>query len=72
MDHNAGVDVVVGTDFMIPAVVRLDFLFQANAKLPIEVMFSLIKTMNMLDEPEVPQTEEGPTESMVISGPRMA
>ncbi|GMF27855.1 unnamed protein product [Phytophthora fragariaefolia] len=40
----------------------------ANAKLPDEVMIPLIKTMSMLDEPEVPQTEEGPTESMAISG----
>ncbi|GMF46670.1 unnamed protein product [Phytophthora fragariaefolia] len=48
MNHNAGVDVV--TDFMIPAGVRLD-LFQANAKLPDEVMIPLIKTMSMLDEP---------------------
>ncbi|GMF44549.1 unnamed protein product [Phytophthora fragariaefolia] len=63
MDHNAGVDEVLGTDFMI----RLD-LFQANAKLPAEVMIPLIKTMSMLDEPEVPQTEEGPIEPMAIPG----
>ncbi|GMF36305.1 unnamed protein product [Phytophthora fragariaefolia] len=50
MDHNAGVDVVLGTDFMIPAGVRLD-LFQANAELPDEVMIPLIKTISMLDEP---------------------
>ncbi|GMF47194.1 unnamed protein product [Phytophthora fragariaefolia] len=62
MDHNAVVDVVLGTDFMIPAGFPLDW-FQANAKLPDEVMIPLIKTMSMLDEPEVPQTEEGPTES---------
>ncbi|GMF29474.1 unnamed protein product [Phytophthora fragariaefolia] len=67
MDHNAGVDVVLGTDFMIPAGVRLD-LFQANAKLPDEGIIPLIKTMSMLDEPEVPQTEEVPTESMAIPG----
>ncbi|GMG17002.1 unnamed protein product [Phytophthora fragariaefolia] len=67
MDHNAGVDVVLGTDFMIPAGVRLD-LFQANAKRPDEVMIPLIKTMSMLNEPEVPQTKEGPTESMAIPG----
>ncbi|GMF42271.1 unnamed protein product [Phytophthora fragariaefolia] len=67
LDHNAGVDVVLGTDFMIPAGVRLD-LFQANAKIPDEVMIPLIKTFSMLGEPEVPQTEEGPTESMAIPG----
>ncbi|GMF38026.1 unnamed protein product [Phytophthora lilii] len=43
MDHNAGVDVVLGTDFMIPAGVRLD-LFNATAKLPDEVKVPLIKT----------------------------
>ncbi|GMF38021.1 unnamed protein product [Phytophthora lilii] len=51
MDHNAGVDVVLGTDFMIPAGVRLD-LFNATAKLPDEVMVPLIKTQNMIDETE--------------------
>ncbi|GMF36222.1 unnamed protein product [Phytophthora lilii] len=49
MDHNAGVDVVLGTDFMIPGGVRLD-LFNATAKLPDEVMVPLIKTQNMIDE----------------------
>ncbi|GMF46362.1 unnamed protein product [Phytophthora lilii] len=43
MDHNAGVDVVLGTDFMIPAGVRLD-LFNATAKLPDEVMVRRHKT----------------------------
>ncbi|GMF31088.1 unnamed protein product [Phytophthora fragariaefolia] len=71
MDHNVGVDVILGTDFMIPAGVRLD-LFQSNAKLPDEGMIRLIKTMSMLDEPEALQTEEPPTESMAIPGPRMA
>ncbi|KAG3088712.1 hypothetical protein PI125_g18270 [Phytophthora idaei] len=49
MDYNAGVDVVLGTDFMIPAGVRL---FNAAAKLQDEVMIPLIKTQNMIDENE--------------------
>ncbi|GMF52018.1 unnamed protein product [Phytophthora fragariaefolia] len=65
--HYAGVDVVLGTDFMIPAGIRLD-LFQANVKLPDEVVIPLIKTMGMLDEPDAPQTKEGPTESSAIPG----
>ncbi|GMF36157.1 unnamed protein product [Phytophthora lilii] len=61
MDHNAGVDVVLGTDFMIPAGVRLD-LFNATAKLPDEVMVPLIKTQNMIDETEGSHVVGGPTE----------
>ncbi|POM72169.1 Hypothetical protein PHPALM_11159, partial [Phytophthora palmivora] len=37
INHSAGVDVVLGTDFMIPAGVRLD-LFHGTARLPDEVM----------------------------------
>ncbi|GMF38751.1 unnamed protein product [Phytophthora lilii] len=62
MDHNAGVDVVLGTDFMIPARVRLD-LFNATAKLPDEVMVPLIKTQNMIDETEGSHVVGEPTES---------
>ncbi|GMF24885.1 unnamed protein product [Phytophthora fragariaefolia] len=47
MDHGAGVDVVLGMDFMIPADVRLD-LFQATARLPDEVEIPLIKTQLQL------------------------
>ncbi|GMF26492.1 unnamed protein product [Phytophthora fragariaefolia] len=43
MDHGAGVDVGLGTDFMIPAGVRLD-LFHATVRLPDEVDIPLIKT----------------------------
>ncbi|OWY94021.1 hypothetical protein PHMEG_00036371 [Phytophthora megakarya] len=52
IDHCAGVDVLLGTDFMIPAGVRLD-MFHSNAKLPDEVSIPLIKTQAMKDEPEV-------------------
>ncbi|GMG16549.1 unnamed protein product [Phytophthora fragariaefolia] len=48
MDHGAGVDVVLGTDFMIPAGVRLD-LFHATARLPDELEIPLIKTQLMTD-----------------------
>ncbi|KAG2886255.1 hypothetical protein PC114_g8538 [Phytophthora cactorum] len=61
MDHNAGVDAVLGTDFMIPAGVRLD-LFNAAAKLPGEVMITLIKTQNMIDEHEGRHIPGGPTD----------
>ncbi|KAE8910980.1 hypothetical protein PF005_g22619 [Phytophthora fragariae] len=46
MDHGAGVDVIVGTDFIIPAGVRLS-MFYATARLPDEVSIPLIKTLNM-------------------------
>ncbi|ETP03562.1 hypothetical protein F441_19492 [Phytophthora nicotianae CJ01A1] len=44
----AGVDVVLGTDFMVPAGIRLD-LFHGAAQLPNEVRIPLIKTKNMVD-----------------------
>jgi predicted aspartyl protease len=41
MDHHAGVDLILGTDFMIPAGIRLD-LFNSTAKLPDEVVIPLL------------------------------
>ncbi|KAG6623045.1 uncharacterized protein IUM83_12331 [Phytophthora cinnamomi] len=68
MDHGAGVDVVLGTDFMIPAGVRLD-MFHATAKLPGEVSIPLIKTKNMLDERSLgPHINSGPAEDLLIPG----
>ncbi|GMF66004.1 unnamed protein product [Phytophthora lilii] len=68
MDHNAGVDVVLGTDFMIPAGVRLD-LFHGTARLPDEVMVPLVKSANALDEASYGTHEvAGPTEALRISG----
>ncbi|GMF48452.1 unnamed protein product [Phytophthora fragariaefolia] len=68
MDHGAGVDVVLGTDFMIPAGVRLD-LFQATARLPDEVEIPLIKTRRMADtREEGPRVPDGPTEVLTIPG----
>ncbi|KAJ8575380.1 hypothetical protein ON010_g3832 [Phytophthora cinnamomi] len=66
MDHGAGVDVVLGTDFMIPAGVRLD-MFHATAKLPGEVSIPLIKTKNMLDERSLgPHINSVPAEDLLI------
>ncbi|POM77703.1 Hypothetical protein PHPALM_4869 [Phytophthora palmivora] len=49
MNHSAGVDVVLGTDFMIPAGVRLD-LSHGTARLPDEVMVPLIKSLSAADD----------------------
>ncbi|KAG2768382.1 hypothetical protein PC119_g28198 [Phytophthora cactorum] len=51
MAHSAGVDVVLGTDFMIPAGIRLD-LFHGAAQLLNEIRIPLVKTKNMLDSEE--------------------
>ncbi|GMF43181.1 unnamed protein product [Phytophthora fragariaefolia] len=68
MDHGAGEDVVLGTDFMIPAGVRLD-LFHATARLPDEVEIPLIKTQRMADtREEGPHVRDGPTEVLTIPG----
>ncbi|KAE9286568.1 hypothetical protein PF008_g26630 [Phytophthora fragariae] len=66
MDHGAGVDVVLGTDFMIPAGVRLD-MFHAAARLPNEVGIPLIKTLNMQDDRgERPHVMGAPTEDLLV------
>ncbi|KAE9332205.1 hypothetical protein PR003_g14626 [Phytophthora rubi] len=66
MDHGAGVDVVLGTDFMIPAGVRSD-MFHATARLPNEVSIPLIKTLNMQDDRGVgPHVTGGPTEDLLV------
>ncbi|GMF43550.1 unnamed protein product [Phytophthora fragariaefolia] len=68
MDHGAGVDVVLRTDFMIPAGVRLD-LFHATARLPDEVEIPLIKTQRMADtREEGPHVPDGPAEVLNIPG----
>ncbi|ETK93559.1 hypothetical protein L915_03294 [Phytophthora nicotianae] len=51
MAHSAGVDVDLGTDFIIPAGIRLD-LFRGAAQLLNEVCIPLIKTNNMVDSME--------------------
>ncbi|KAE8965847.1 hypothetical protein PR002_g28554 [Phytophthora rubi] len=66
MDHGAGVDVVLGTDFMIPAGVRLD-MFHATARLPDEVSIPLIKTLNRQDDRgEGPHVTGGPTKDLLV------
>ncbi|POM61460.1 Eukaryotic/viral aspartic protease [Phytophthora palmivora] len=49
MNHSAGVDVVLGMDFMIPAGVRLD-LFHGTDRLPDEVMVPVIKSLSAADD----------------------
>ncbi|OWZ08206.1 LOW QUALITY PROTEIN: hypothetical protein PHMEG_00019287 [Phytophthora megakarya] len=58
MDHNAGSEAVFGTDFMIPAGIRLD-LFKATAKLPGEQMVPLVKSLS---------ADEDPAEGMHVTG----
>ncbi|GMF32018.1 unnamed protein product [Phytophthora fragariaefolia] len=68
MDHGAGVDVVLRTDFMIPAGVLLD-LFHTTARLPDEFEIPLIKTQRMADtREECPHVPDGPTEVLTIPG----
>ncbi|POM73960.1 Hypothetical protein PHPALM_9140 [Phytophthora palmivora] len=67
MNHSAGVNVALGTDFMIPAG-RLD-LFHGTAGLPDEVMVPLIKSLGATDdEPYGIQVVGGPTEDLYIPG----
>ncbi|OWZ06880.1 hypothetical protein PHMEG_00020805, partial [Phytophthora megakarya] len=66
MDHSAGSEVVLGTDFMIPAGIRLD-LFNATAKLPGEVMVPLVKSLSTdEDSAEGMHVTGGPTKSLQI------
>ncbi|GMF32593.1 unnamed protein product [Phytophthora fragariaefolia] len=68
MDHHAGVDLILGTDFMIPAGIRLD-LYNSLAKLPDEVVVPLIKSLNPADDPKGGlQTTDGPTETSCLPG----
>ncbi|KAG3123452.1 hypothetical protein PI124_g23270 [Phytophthora idaei] len=68
MAHSAGVDVVLGTDFMIPAGIRLD-LFHEAAQLPNEIRIPLVKTKNMLDSEEHgSHVNAGPSEQLDIPG----
>ncbi|POM58634.1 Hypothetical protein PHPALM_36696 [Phytophthora palmivora] len=68
MNRSVGVDVVLGTDFMIPAGVRLD-LFHGTARLPDEVMVPLIKSLSAADDELYgTQVVGGPTEDLYIPG----
>ncbi|GMF16267.1 unnamed protein product [Phytophthora fragariaefolia] len=51
MPHNGGVDLILGTDFVIPAGIRLD-LYNSTARLPNEVEIPLVKSRSpWLTEP---------------------
>ncbi|OWZ03466.1 hypothetical protein PHMEG_00024802 [Phytophthora megakarya] len=66
MEHTAGVDVVLGTDYMIPAGVRLD-LFHGTARLPDEVTEPLARSAGTAeDEPYGAQVVGGPSEDLYI------
>ncbi|EGZ29927.1 hypothetical protein PHYSODRAFT_323378 [Phytophthora sojae] len=68
IDHSAGVDVVLGMDFMIPAGIRHD-LFHGTARLPDEVMVPLLKSQSVGDdEPYGTQPSCGPTEDLYVPG----
>ncbi|OWZ05805.1 hypothetical protein PHMEG_00022035 [Phytophthora megakarya] len=68
LDHSAGVDVVLGTDFMILAGVRLD-LFHGTTRLPDEVMIPLIKPSTASDDESYgTHVAGGPTEDLCIPG----
>ncbi|OWZ11595.1 hypothetical protein PHMEG_00015360 [Phytophthora megakarya] len=64
MDLSARVDVVLGTDFMIPAGVRLD-RFHGTARLPNEATVPLVRSAGaVVDEPYRAQVAGGPTEDL--------
>ncbi|GMF58167.1 unnamed protein product [Phytophthora fragariaefolia] len=68
MDHHAGVDLILRTDFMIPAGIRLD-LYNSLAKLPDEVVVPLIKSQNSADDPRKGlQITDGSTETICLPG----
>ncbi|EGZ16424.1 hypothetical protein PHYSODRAFT_334612 [Phytophthora sojae] len=68
IDHSAGVDVVLGMDFMIPTGIRLD-RFHGTARLPDEVMVPLPKPQSVGDdEPYGTQPSCGPIEDLYVPG----
>ncbi|OWZ04562.1 hypothetical protein PHMEG_00023517 [Phytophthora megakarya] len=67
MEHSAGSEVVLGTDFMIPAGICLD-LFHATAKLPDEGMILLVKAQNFDDDiPDGMRVPGGPNDNLQIA-----
>ncbi|POM70001.1 Hypothetical protein PHPALM_13651, partial [Phytophthora palmivora] len=67
MPHHAGVDLILGTDFMIPAGIRLD-LYNSAAKLPDEVVVPLLRSLRDTDDQTYGlQTADGPTEAVCLS-----
>ena len=49
MTHHAGMDLVLGTELMIPAGVRID-LFNSTAKLLVKLIVILIKSAKEVNE----------------------
>ena len=49
MPHHAGVDLIPGTDLIIPAGIRLDLL-NATAKLPEEIAIPLLRSAREVDD----------------------
>ncbi|POM73052.1 Hypothetical protein PHPALM_10138, partial [Phytophthora palmivora] len=67
MPHYAGVDLILGTDFMIPAGIRLD-LYNSAAKLPDELVVPLLRSLRDTDDQTYGlQTADGPTEAVCLS-----
>ncbi|GMF23359.1 unnamed protein product [Phytophthora fragariaefolia] len=68
MDHYAGVDLILGPDFMVPAGIHLD-LYNSQAKLPDEVVVPLIKSLNSADDSKGGlQITDGSTETIRLTG----
>ncbi|GMF14699.1 unnamed protein product [Phytophthora lilii] len=66
MPHFAGVDVILGSDFMMPAGVRLN-LFRSTMQNPDEVVVPLIKAQREVDElPTGKHVPGGPTEALDV------
>ena len=67
MPHHAGVDLILGTDFMIPAGIRLD-LYNSTAKLPDEVVVPLLRSQRSGDNcaDHESWSADGPPEALVI------
>ncbi|KAI9990445.1 hypothetical protein PInf_021420 [Phytophthora infestans] len=66
MPHHAGVDLILGTDFMIPAGIRLD-LYNSAVKLPDEMVIPLIRSSNAPTKTEFgPNVPCGPPDGLTI------
>ena len=58
MPHHVWVDLILGTDFMIPAGVRLD-LFNSTGKLPDKLVVRLHKSVKEVDGQEWGRKSQG-------------
>ncbi|POM81067.1 Hypothetical protein PHPALM_1023 [Phytophthora palmivora] len=65
--HHAGVNLILGTDFVIPAGIRLG-LYNSAAKLPDEVVAPLLRSLtDTNDQTYGLQTADGSTEAVCLS-----